>query len=41
MTSSPPRPAYLIDAHANFSLPLDALFGLINVVALELMPPSP
>ncbi|MDR3135214.1 MAG: DUF3786 domain-containing protein [Deltaproteobacteria bacterium] len=34
----PAQASYLVDAHANFFMPLDALWGLINVVTLELLP---
>jgi hypothetical protein len=37
----PAQAGYLVDAHAHFYLPLDALWGLINVVTLELLPPNP
>jgi hypothetical protein len=32
--------SYLIDAHAHFFMPLDAVWGLINVATLELLPPQ-
>jgi hypothetical protein len=34
----PAQAGYLIDAHAHYFMPLDALWGLINVTTLELLP---
>ncbi|MDR2386358.1 MAG: DUF3786 domain-containing protein, partial [Deltaproteobacteria bacterium] len=34
----PAQAGYLVDSHAHFFMPLDALWGLLNVVTLELLP---
>ncbi|MDR1677309.1 MAG: DUF3786 domain-containing protein [Deltaproteobacteria bacterium] len=36
----PAKAGYLIDAHAHFFMPLDCMWGLINVATLELLPPD-
>jgi hypothetical protein len=34
----PAKATYLVDAHAHYYMPLDALWGLFNVATLELLP---